>query len=724
MPIVVCILCSVLIWIFVDHKSKSFFMTFLMNILLAVFIYSYYLGYSANVLKAAFFQVSPNAIYCSAMSVMAAALMCAVKYYKKVPKGKVIGRVDYHTDTIDRRIFWLVIIMAFLVRIAGVDWGAGQTFHPDEGKVVRPPIAMARNCTFMSDELEAPSQITSRVLSVVFKLVMVVGEMAGYEVDNLTYVIITRAYMAILSAGVVVCAFLIGNHLKKHAGTVAAVLMAVFPPFIHAAHCAVNDTFVALCICASILCAFHYLEEDRDFKWLSAMSLITVLALYDKWHGIVSCVIIAIAVFIKQFRQKKYGNIILQGAFSVIVIIGIAALTAPNLVVNVQDIMKTLTHLTNDYATENSATFGENLYVYILWFFSHMGILSAVFVVAGFVCAIREKRTGFTLLLVGLIEIIGICLQDRHFIRWGYPFYVSLIILAGTGVVYVYERICTLSRQVFRHAVKTIFICGTILTGLNLLGGTVLLDVMYTHSWLDTRVASERWCLDRGIAQFDCVYDSYTCWEPGGIVIRYPYRPRDEVSVQATVRDTDGDVTVNRIGRLFAVAHPDEKTGFLMEQGGGVEKAYFKADCVFNDNGFGDFGYVPHKLLEPSRIRFCIDKCVGILRKEILFGRDDIVVYDISMIPSYEECQYIDYDSETDLYWGKIDKIPQGTLTVEVSGEEIGNGYVFIEDVDGMTVASLELADGIGKISLDKDYYLLTVRTDRKFDQIKFVPEN
>ena len=97
MPIIVSALCSILIWIFVDHKKKSLIRTFLTNVLLTVFMYAYYLGYSASVLKAAFFSISPNAVYCSAMSVMTAGLMCVVKFFKLHQKtADQDGRVDYH----------------------------------------------------------------------------------------------------------------------------------------------------------------------------------------------------------------------------------------------------------------------------------------------------------------------------------------------------------------------------------------------------------------------------------------------------------------------------------------------------------------------------------------------------------------------------------------------------------------------------------------------------
>ena len=40
MPIIVSALCSILIWIFVDHKKKSLIRTFLTNVLLTVFMYA------------------------------------------------------------------------------------------------------------------------------------------------------------------------------------------------------------------------------------------------------------------------------------------------------------------------------------------------------------------------------------------------------------------------------------------------------------------------------------------------------------------------------------------------------------------------------------------------------------------------------------------------------------------------------------------------------------
>lgn len=140
MPILFCVLLSTLIWRFVAGKKGSLLKTIAINILLTLFVYSYYIGYSANTLKAAIFRFSPNAVYFTVMSVVSAALMCIAGLFNRKKKETISNKIDYHTGNAEGKAFWLIILVAFLIRITGVNWGAGQTFQPDEGKVVRPPI--------------------------------------------------------------------------------------------------------------------------------------------------------------------------------------------------------------------------------------------------------------------------------------------------------------------------------------------------------------------------------------------------------------------------------------------------------------------------------------------------------------------------------------------------------------------------------------------------------
>ena len=60
---------------------------------------------------------------------------------------------------------------------------------------------------------------------------MVVGEMVGSEVGMLTYVVITRTYMAILSVGVVACAFSDRQLSEKTCGNSGSGADGIFSAF-------------------------------------------------------------------------------------------------------------------------------------------------------------------------------------------------------------------------------------------------------------------------------------------------------------------------------------------------------------------------------------------------------------------------------------------------------------------------------------------------------------
>lgn len=674
------------------------------NFGLTLFCYCYYMGYKVSDLKA-IFGITRNAFYCVVISVIIAACMCiAIRVWEMES-----SHIKCNTETINKNALIIIALLAFAVRIIGINWGAGETFHPDEGKVVRPPISMALNNTFMSDETLYPTQITSKVLSVIFKIWMLLAELADIEVTKLSYVCIARFYIAILSTGVVICIFFIAEHLKRNAGMIAAALAAVFLPFVQAAHCVTGDTFVALCICLAILCAFRYLKENRDYLWVFLMSLVAVLAALDKYHGIVICYIIALVVCIKQIQQKSYHKIVVQGLFAVSVVIGSVILIVPNLVINMNEIIDSLFHLTNDY--ETGVTFIQNMWMYLIWFLAHAGILTLPFMLIGFIDLIKSKKREALILTIGLIEIIAICLQNRHFIRWGYPLYVVLLILTGIGMV------CLIKSERFMSAkrIKVLVLGGIILVGINGVAGTALVDVLYANSQLDTRIVSEEWCLENDIRQDDCIYDQYTCWSPGGMVSRYNWTP--QMSLENSIELTNDSLLINRLGRKYAVSNATRYPDCILEKMDISKVACFKADYVFSDSGFGGYGSI-WKILEPYSIYGCVRNCINILKNHSWFG-SDIIIYDISMLPAYELIPLGDNDSEEECNWGVVDSISAGKYLVEVVGNEVERDELILESEEGEVVSICELENGFGQFSLDQHYYQLRIKTNQEYEYLK-----
>lgn len=711
MIIITCLLLGIFIKLSAKKNIKrnvSFIRMTILNFVLSLLCYSYYIGYSVNDLKAAFFKITPNTLYFTVMSIIIA--VCT--YIIIVCKEKVNYRSIFNisVEPKERRLLILIGILAFVIRIIGIDWGDGVTFHADEGNLVRPPIYMAENNTLLSDETLYPTQITSKVLSIIFKTWMLIGNVLKLKITDLSYVCIARTYIAILSVGVVISIFFIGNYLKKNAGIVAAALAAVFPPFVQAAHCVTGDTFVALCICLSILCAFRYMEENRELLWLSCMSLLAVFATLDKYHGMIVCGIIAIAICIKQIRRGSYAKIISQGCYAIVVILFAAVMIVPNLFMNADEVIKSLLHLTNDY--EEGATFLNNVYTYIVWFFSHAGILCVVPILVGTVCLIKEKKVEANLLGIGFIEIFIICLQNRHYMRWGYPFYIVLLTLTGIGVIYLKEMICR------KGLSKVLFYIGITLIGLNGLAGSVLVDTVYANSQLDTRSISEKWCLENGIKQEDCIYDRYTCWSPGGMVSRY--RWNFYMSIKESIEKENNDIFVNHLGRKWAVANLSGEDNGILDQNGVNKVAYFESGCHMDDASYNNFSRISVKIFEPYSIFWCFDKSFNIMQGNILHG-NNIAIYDISMLPAYEVFSYIDYDSKEDVYWSKMDSISSGKYVVEINGQEINQGTMILEDENGETISICRIEKGFAQFSLKEQYYHVKIKMDNEFESIKII---
>lgn len=83
--------------------------------------------------------------------------------------------------------------------------------------------------------------------------------------------------------------------------------------------------------------------------------------------------------------------------------------------------------------------------------------------------------------------------------------------------------------------------------------GDSLWDVIYTNSQSDTRIVSEKWCLQQGIKVEDCIYDDYTCWSPGGLP-RYSLE-RGKLGIASWIDSGEESFRVLSLGRKYAVAN-------------------------------------------------------------------------------------------------------------------------------------------------------------------------
>ncbi len=719
--ILICVLCGIASMLMYQRwgekkvEKKSFVKAILFNFLASLGIYSYYIGYSLTEIEAALVRISPNALYFSLMSFGVGVItVCILLNCDKLRQNRSV-KLDYHLTKIDKIVGVVICVLAFLVRFIGIDWGNGESFHPDEGNVVRPPIYMAENNTLMSEDTFYPAQLSSKILSIIYKVWMLIGSVLGIEVTDLSCVYIARAYIVVLSVGIVVCVFLIGNYLKKHAGTFAAAMVAFFLPFVHAAHCVTGDTVVAFLLCLSILCALHYLEDNNDFVWVFLMTLLAVLATLEKYHGMFLFALVALAVCMKQLRKRSFMKIITQGCFAMIVAIISVIAIAPNLCMKIGEVYHSLFYVVDGF--EGEATFLQNAYAYFCWFLSYAGVICLIPLIMGAVYFIKRKVYKAGVLGIGFIYIIAMCLQNRHVIRWGYPFYLVLWLFIGVGIAYVIELI---KRKAIYF--RIIFAIGFMIVLLNGITGAIFVDILFANTKYDTRVPCRAWCLERGIIQEECIYDNRTCWQPGGMVSKY--RWISGMLLEEALEVNGDSLVVNHLGKNYAVALLGSEEECKLEQYGIEKLAFFEADYKYIDSSFSDYGYVSKKMLEPYNIYKNISIGAEILKGNMQIG-SNLAIYDISMLDSYEKFMFSSFDDEETeegiIYKNIINSIFAGSYAVEVSGCENKEASLRIMTETGERLAECDLVNGMGQFMLEQDYtrLKLMLMLDGEFDNVK-----
>lgn len=688
------------------QTAKRLILSAISNLAISIGAYSYYIGYSLQTYLAIVRGITPNGIYFSAMSALSAVFITICLLAKdKSASGHGIRPTVPKSD---QAVLLAAVLVSLAARLIGFWWGGGMTFHPDEGNMVRDPMKMAEANTLLSDAVFYPAQISHKILSVCFKIYELVCRVFDMEYSTLWCYYIGRIYIALFSVGIVVCIFLIGNHLRKHAGTVACCMAAVFPPFVQTAHCITGDTVTALLGCLAMLAGLAYLRGTRRYLWLFVMSFLAAAAALEKWNGIVICGMIAVVVIVNycaecgmHLGRLRIWDIIKEGMFAIGCVLLLLVLISPNLLRMIRTMMDSIDYIVGGY--EGNNTFWDNLREYTLEFLSHAGILCFPLFAVGVWAMWSHRQKTLSVLSIGLLSMIGMCMQNRAFIRWGYSFYICFILVIGYGVVEVWQN-----RYVCRNTIgRYVLIAILTLIGANQTAGTVLLDVIYTNSEQDTRIASERWCQQQGIRTEDCIYDYYTCWAPGGIS-RYRVE-EDKLGVERWLDYGEEPIHVISLGRKYAVVNKTQYPQGEKYAGGGTVKACFISGCP--EEGFlYDFyhTYSP-KIYELYSIYHSVKTSIDILGKKIWIG-NDIEIYDISSFPAIET--FMMEDLEQDLteegeavFAGTVTSISEGRYQIAVSEPSFSAGMFVLEDSQGSVLMEIPLVDGQAVMELPAQHY-------------------
>lgn len=687
------------------------------NILFSFIVYSYYFGYSLESYRNAFGTLSINTVGFLGIVIVCALLQVVYCRYKDRLFFGIIRKNEEVVYT--KKEIWavlLILTIALLLRVIGFNWGGnGFTFQPDESKVWHWAMLMAGDNTFMSSQINYPSHISHKILSVVYKIYHLFCFILGKEYTNINCLYVARIYMAVIGTGVVACMYHIGRRFSKTAGMIAAILTALYPPFISAGHNITGDSLMALCFCLSVLAAMRYWEEAgvfQSYQWIGIMSLLAAVATLEKYHGAIICVVIACSIMLRKYGDwRSYlSRVVREGMIALLLYVLFFTLISPNLVIRLNDVNDQLFKLTNDY--ESGATVIGNLESYFMWFFSHAGILSLVPACYALVCLIRKKDKRILLLATGIAELFVIILQNRVYIRWVYPFYLVLILLVGIGLAEMKSAFIVKKSNVRR------FLTGSLLLLMlvNYFLGAVVTVLLYSKNKLDARNMAEKWCSEQGIEISDCVYDNYTCWNPGGIS---KYRA-EVASVESSLEWVEDQYFVNRLGREYAVKNLSR---YPVKDGDDLTLIkQFTVDYGQSKNAFSLYSIYSDKIYELNSIWHSILLIRAFLNDSICTGESQ-AVYDISGIPAFQEFDLLEFTSASEIdgrteYILEIPKVCRGKYEITVYGHS--NLDTMITIATGGKIQQVVFEDNIGAFKLKEDCSDLKVRilSNIPFDKV------
>jgi hypothetical protein len=237
-------------------------------------------------------------------------------------------------------ILLLIIVLALLVRLAGIEHGFPFIFHPDEPTIVR--SALGIRFELNPKHFDWPSLY----IYLNYFLYMVFAKFRGFVPslglsnffikvfplmwdDKLVFYYLTRCFSAILGALTAIPIYMSGKKLfGRSAGVFAALAFALMPYHVRHSHYSLPDVPMVFFLSWGLYFATCILREESIRNYLFS-GLFVGFAASTKYNGGLSAIAIPIAHFLRIFERKKQDRavrLVTMKGLGALVISGLAAI--------------------------------------------------------------------------------------------------------------------------------------------------------------------------------------------------------------------------------------------------------------------------------------------------------------------------------------------------------------------------------------------------------------
>lgn len=221
-----------------------------------------------------------------------------------------------------RSIFnlFLILAIAFLLRITGIGFGLPLRFHPDEWIQVLPALSIFEG-SFHPGYFYYPS-FTVYFYFFAFKTAsLIVPEIFRFSSSNSSFWLLARIVSAFFGTAAVSAAYLLASRLyDRRTGLISAFFIAIFPLEVRHSHFAIVDIPMSLWVLFSL----YFMCEKKDGT-LSNSSLIFAglfagLASSAKYTALPLTAVLFIVSFLRLGEERKSDETGKKRIFSVIIL--------------------------------------------------------------------------------------------------------------------------------------------------------------------------------------------------------------------------------------------------------------------------------------------------------------------------------------------------------------------------------------------------------------------
>ncbi len=420
-------------------------------------------------------------------------------HYTGIAERKQFFIEFYNLNSKDIIILVISLLTGFVLRIAGYNWGLVASWQPDECKLVNQVIRMARDRILYSESVYYPNQFVSKFAAII---TFIYARITDTPVQTGTMVeayFIFRILVVMLGTATVLSSFLIGNHIKKHLGSVFSLLVAIYPYYISLSKQVTGDATALFFLSVTLLFSLRY-YDDRRYIYIILMAMGAAMATLEKWHGAVGIGYIGIVLLIS---YRGWIDFVKRGVCAVISWYLWMFMFAPNIMIKPKKaIVDGFVNIAVYDGTEGTP-FYIHLWKYFCYGFENIGgITYILIVIIGVVIVFRHISADYSVLLLGIIKVIILSFLNRGFSRWALELYYSEILLTSISFLILMEAFV-------RQARVLIWIVGVVVF-LDYFSNSMLAASVAYNNDNDSRLVQRKMCVDMNITPSNMISQYYS----------------------------------------------------------------------------------------------------------------------------------------------------------------------------------------------------------------------